>query len=236
MAPHASLWVTVGIPTLALAVALLALAAVRRAAPTRLLPFAAGLGAWALVWGALAGSGVLGQFDRRPPPFLFLLPSVLVACVLLARSRLGAALARLPLWTLVAVQAFRLPLELLLARAASDGVAPPEMTLHGYNFDILTGLSAIAVAWVVRRRPAPLLVGAFSALGLTLLTVVLVIAVAGTPMLHAFGGGAHLNTWVAWFPFVYLPTVLVPMALVTHLVTLRALALQPGGLPAPRHA
>jgi hypothetical protein len=148
--------------------------------------------------------------------------TVLVASVALARSRLGAALANgVPLWALVALQAFRLPLELVMARAAREGVMPPEMSLHGYNFDILTGLSAIPVAWALKRQAMPALAAAFSALGLTLLGIVLALAVASSPLVRAFG--PHVNTWVAYFPFVYLVTILVPAALIGQLLIIRAL-------------
>ena len=41
--------------------------------------------------------------------------------------------------TLVGVQAFRLPLELLMHRAGGLGIMPPELSYGGYNYDIVTG-------------------------------------------------------------------------------------------------
>ena len=54
---------------------------------------------------------------------------------------------------------------------------------------------------------------------------ILVVAVASTPMLHAFGTSPErLNTFVAAWPYVTLPTVMVVLALAGHLVIFRALA------------
>ena len=43
-------------------------------------------------------------------------------------------------------------------------------------------------------------------------------------MVRAFGDDPrHLNTWVLYFPYVWLPAVLVIVALAGHLVVTRAL-------------
>jgi hypothetical protein len=50
------------------------------------------------------------------------------------------------------------------------------------------------------------------------------IAVATSPMVHLFGTDpSHLNTWVLYFPYVWLPAVLVTIALAGHIVVTRAL-------------
>ena len=53
------------------------------------------------------------------------------------------------------------------------------------------------------------------------------IALASLPRFHAFGSApSQLNTWVAYFPFVWLPAGLVSSALLGHVVLWRRL-LQP---------
>jgi hypothetical protein len=54
--------------------------------------------------------------------------------------------------------------------------------------------------------------------------VITVVAVASSPMVRAFGDDPrHLNTWVLFFPYVWLPAVLVTVALAGHFVVTRAL-------------
>ncbi len=121
-----------------------------------------------------------------------------VLAVLLAATRFGRRLARaVPLWALVAVQAFRLPLELAMHAMAERGVMPEQMSYTGRNFDILTGVTALVVAPLVARGVGGRkLVAAWNVLGLGLLLNVVVVAVRSTPMFRAFGDDA-LNTWVA---------------------------------------
>jgi hypothetical protein len=187
-------------------------------------------GALAAVWLAatalLAATGVLGRFQVRPPPFLLLMAFLLVASVALALSPAGAHLARLPLFALVSAQAFRLPLELVMHQAAREGVMPTQMSFQGYNFDIVTGALAAVLAivlWRWPRTPRWLVIG-WNVLGALLLANVMAIAIASTPVVHAFGTDpAQLNTFVAHWPFVWLPTVLVPVALIGHIVVARRL-------------
>jgi len=145
--------VTLGIPALALLVVLLLTLGVARArhrepALPRPGAVAAVLGIWAAVCLGLAELGVFARFDGRPPPpFALLLVSTIAATVSFGRSRFGERLARgLPLWLLVAAQSFRLPLELVMHRAASAGTMPVEMSFSGYNFDILSGSTALLLA------------------------------------------------------------------------------------------
>src|SRR5262249_29644936 len=118
----------------------------------------AALGAlgWAGLFSVLAFSGLLQRWELRPPPFALVLLLLLVGAALLSRSSLGERLAKtLPLVALVGFQAFRLPLELVMHQIAREGVMPVEMSFSGYNFDILTGASALVVAALLWMDRAP---------------------------------------------------------------------------------
>jgi hypothetical protein len=234
----ASTVVLVGIPSLAalvsglfvlgVAVAERALGKGRRAGLGRAALCAIGVGVWTSISWLLAERGVLSRFEAHPPPLLVLLLATLVGGVLLGRSPLGGRLARgLPLWALVGFEAFRLPLELVLHRAARDGTMPIEMSFSGYNFDIVSGAAAALVAlWLVRSaRPSLLalrVTALWNVLGLALLGNIVAIAIAATPVFHAFGP-AHLNVWITHTPFVLLPSILVLAALVGHVIVFRKL-------------
>src|SRR5688572_6107407 len=111
---------------------------------------AAGLAWMALTW-AVAQSGVLRQFERRPPPFAWLVLAILAIGFTIAFSSFGRRLATgLPLWVLVASQSFRLPLELAMHEMYERGVMPGQMSYSGYNFDIVSGGSAIVVAILLK--------------------------------------------------------------------------------------
>ena len=183
--------------------------------------------AWVTLAMALAWAGVLGRLDLRPPPFLGLLLTILVLGPLVARSTVGDRLSRgLPLAALVGVQSFRLPLEVLMHRAAERGIMPMQMSYSGLNFDIVTGLTAVLLAaWLRIGRPPRAMVWAWNVLGLLLLANIVTIAVLSTPMFAVFGSTPdRLNTFVARAPYVLLPAVLVLAAWAGHLVVFKALS------------
>lgn len=227
--PVASPVVALGIPAIALALAVAFVAGWARAGG-RAGPAIAGVASWLALTAALALSGVLARFDARPPPLLPFMVGVIGAALALGFSRAGERLAReLPLAWLVGIQGFRLPLELVMHRAAAEGVMPVQMSFSGWNFDIVTGVTALVVAAAIAGGRAPrALVVAWNALGLTLLAAIGAIAVASVPAIHAFGAAPErLNTWVSYFPYVWLPAGPVAFALAGHVVVGRRLARTP---------
>ena len=49
------------------------------------------------------------------------------------------------------------------------------------------------------------------------------IAIASSPMVGLWGGPPHVNTWVLFVPYVWLPVILVTAAVFGHIVITRAL-------------
>ena len=180
--------------------------------------------AWmALTWVA-ALSGILQRWDRTPPPFLFVIVGMVAISLILAFGRVGTRIAQyIPLWTLVAIQGFRLPLELAMHALVARGIMPIQMSYSGRNFDIVTGATAIVVAMLAKQGlGGRRLVAAWNVLGLALLVNVVSVAIASMPMLRLFGDD-RVVTFVTYPPFVWLPAVMVLAALAGHLVIFRAL-------------
>jgi len=180
---------------------------------------------WLSVFGAAAGTGLLSRFELRPPPLLLAMVAVVCGALSDSLSRAGKFLASgLSLTALVGFQVFRLPLELVMHQAALAGVMPPQMTFTGWNFDIITGITAGLLAPLIAIGKAPRwLILAWNVLGLGLVLVVMSIGLISTPMIRAFGNEA-LNTWIAYFPFVWLPSVMVAAAIAGHVLVFRRLA------------
>jgi len=190
--------------------------------------------AWTALTLVLAWTGLLARFDWRPPPFMVLFVGILVLGVVIARSRVGDRLAcGLPLAALVGLQSFRFPLEVVMHRTAERGIMPMHMSYSGLNFDILTGLSAVALAvWLRLGRPPRALVWAWNVMGLLLLANIVTVAVLSTPRFAAFGSAPEkLNTFVTRAPYVLLPAVLVLAAWAGHLIVFRALRRPQAGSP-----
>jgi hypothetical protein len=181
---------------------------------------------WMGLTGGLAASGVLARFDIRPPPLAFLFAGTVALGIALGVSRVGGRIAEgLPLYVLVLAQGFRLPLELVMHAAAAEGTMPAVMSYGGYNFDIVTGASALLVGALLKRGAPRTLAIAWNALGVVLLGVIISVALLSSPLVRAFGDD-QLNTWVAYVPFVWLPSILVASAIAGHIVVWRRLAIE----------
>ena len=192
----------------------------RRAASTAAL----GAAAWMAVTDMTARSGALRHWDARPPRFGILVLAIVAIAIALAFGPVGRRLAALPLWVLIGVQAFRWPLELMMHRAYVRGVMPVQMSYSGRNFDIVTGVTAVIVAVLLATRfGGRRLAWIWNVAGFALLLNILTIAVLSTPLV-AYFGERRLNIWIAYPPFVWLPAVMVLVAMTGHLLIFRRLA------------
>lgn len=201
--------------------------------------FLVAAGAWVGLVLLAAATGVLARWDLRPPPLMVMLVAILALGVIIARSAAGDRLARgLPLAGLVGLQAFRLPLEMVMHQAAVEGVMPAHMSYSGWNFDVVTGLTAAMLAgWLAAGAPPRQLVWAWNIVGLALLANIVTIAVLSTPVFAAFGSEPErLNTFVTRPPYVLLPTVMVLAAWTGHLLVFRALGAGARPVVSPRRA
>jgi hypothetical protein len=181
--------------------------------------------AWMSVTWFAAARGTFRDWDATRPPFALLVAGMIALSCIIGFGPQGRRLASgVPLWILVAIQSFRLPLELAMHAMYERGVVPQQMSYSGWNFDIATGITAIVVAAMMRAGRAPRwIVAAWNLFGFALLFNIVTIAIVSTPRVQAFGPD-RINVWVMDPPFVWLPAVMVLAALAGHLVIFRALS------------
>jgi hypothetical protein len=190
------------------------------------------LAVWLLLTAVLAKTGSLSAWDARPPHFPFVPLLALVAIVAIHRSTLFARiLAVTPPHWLVAMQTFRIGVELAFWGLFVAGGAPSQVTFEGRNFDVLVGLTAPFVAFAIARvKLGPRAVIAWNVLGLAILGNTIFTTITSLP------GPAHLDwsggTFTAFgdWPFVWIPAFLAPLAIFLHTASIRQSlgALRPG--------
>lgn len=216
--------------TLAVLLVLGVLVSYRRTGASRvramLVTFAVAFGL--LIWmGGTYLAAMLGllRFDGVPSTMMLLVPVMMALSVGLGVSGIGRRLATgVPLWILVGVQAFRLPLELLMHDAYVAGMMPVQMSYSGLNFDIVTGVTAVLVAILVATgRAGARLVRRWNVGGAVLLCNIIVVSLLSTPTPLRVFTTQPANTWVTTAPYVWLPAVMVAFAILGHIVILRAL-------------
>lgn len=182
--------------------------------------------AWMLLLSILSINGFFADFTSLPPRPALAILIPLPVIFIIAFSKPGAALLTIiPQHWIIYMQSFRIAVELLLMLAFINGKIPEQMTFEGRNFDILTGILALPVGYLLAKRAtyAPKLAIAFNIIGLLLLINILVIAVLSMPTSIRYFMDEPSNTLVGQFPFILLPGVLVPLAYTLHILSLRKL-------------
>lgn len=189
---------------------------------------------WLVLTGILAGAGFFNDFLSLPPHFaVAILPPLLV--ILLASLRpVRAFIRKAPVSWLIYIQAFRVLVEWMLYQLHGIGVVPEQMTFEGLNFDIITGLTALPVGWLASRggRGAVKVAQIWNAVGLALVVTVMVVSILSAPTPFRLFTDGPANTFIAHFPFIWLPAFAVPSALLLHLWSLgqlRGKEVQAGG-------
>jgi hypothetical protein len=184
-----------------------------------------GLALWLSYSGTLGASGVIANATIMPPGLFYLLAPTIMLVMFVARSNVGQTIAlSVPLWLLTAMESFRLGVELFLHALWLGGQLPQMLTYHGANFDILIGISAPVMAWLIAtRRISDQLALTWHVAGIAFLANVALRAALTSPGPFKLLATEVPNMAIGTFPFTFIPGLMVPLALVLHVLAIRAL-------------
>jgi hypothetical protein len=171
-----------------------------------------------------AGAGHLGS-GTPPLPVFFIVPAVGLV-IFAARSSFGGRLAGgLPAAVFIGLESFRSVVELFLHQLWLEGMVPKMLTFEGANFDIVIGASAPFVAWLVsRRRIGRRIAVGWNVIGILMLLNVTVRSVLTTPGPTHWITSDLANRAITQFPYTFIPAFLAPLAMLLHVLSIRALA------------
>ena len=182
--------------------------------------------AWLLFQTVLGTTDFFNVTDTMPPRFaLLVLPPLLLVIAIFLTSRGRAFIDNLDVKTLTVLHAIRIPVEIVLFWLFINKLMPQQMTIEGRNFDILSGLTAPVVYYFAFAKnklgAKTLLAWNFICLAILLFTVTNAILSAPTPFQQfAFD---QPSVAVLYFPFTWLPAIVVPLVYFSHLVCIRRL-------------
>lgn len=185
-----------------------------------------GLLAWLAIKATLAFSDFYTDTTAVPPRLIFAVGPPLLVIILLFTTRQGRMfLDRLPLSTLTYTNAVRVPVELVLYWLFLHKAVPELMTFAGRNYDILVGMTAPVVAYLglTNHYIPKRVVLAWNVLSLGLLLNIVFHGVLSVPTPFQQFAFDQPNIALLHAPFIWLPTFIVPVALLTHLVSIRQL-------------
>ena len=185
-----------------------------------------GIFIWMILTGVLGYTDFYSLENTIPPRFIFLLgPGILFVIISLFSKKGEVFSDKLNLKWLTLLHVIRIPVELVLYSIFLEGLIPDLMTFEGYNFDILSGISAPLIFYAVFIKKwidkKGLLIWNFISLGLLINILTIAFLSAQTPLQQlAFN---QPNIGVTYFPIVWLPAVIVPIVLYSHLVCIKQL-------------
>ncbi len=191
------------------------------------LPGLAALAVWIAYGGALGYNGVISNTSILPPGIFYLLVPIVLMVMIMASSNVGKSIAQsFPIWMLMGMESFRVVVEVFLHQLWQYGQVPKMLTYEGANFDILIGISAPVAAWLFASgRISNRVALTWNAIGLLMLANVVVRAILTSPGPLHFISTEVPNVSIGTFPFTYIPGLMVPLALVLHVLSIRALRL-----------
>lgn len=191
---------------------------------------------WLVLLTVLSMAGFFRDFTTLPPrPALVIIIPAVVLAILSFRKKCITLLQAAPPHWLVAMQGFRIVVEIQLWLAFTRGLLPVQMTFEGHNYDIVSGILGLLAGWLMWRfKPYwKTIAVVYNIIGLALLLNILVIAVLSMPGPTRYFMNDPANTIVGEFPFIFLPDGLVVLAIALHVFSLRQVFLNRGGLSEP---
>ncbi|MDB5118821.1 MAG: hypothetical protein JWN56_39 [Sphingobacteriales bacterium] len=181
-----------------------------------------------LVWMAaqfgLAYSGFYTNWVALPPRFIFLiLPPIIVIVTLFNIPAGKKFIDGLNIKQLTLLHIIRVPVELVLYFLFVANTIPQIMTFEGRNYDIIAGLTAPIIYYFTFIKPkiSTKVYIIWNLISLCLLANIVIHAVLSAKSPFQLFGFQQPNIAIAYFPFNWLPSVVVPLVLFCHLVCLR---------------
>lgn len=167
------------------------------------------------------------QFPYTGPPRfpLLILPSFIAIIILFANQWGRNFIDKLNLKTLTIFHSIRILVELVLYGLYLSKALPSLLTFEGRNFDIISGLSAPIVYYFgfVKKRLNKLVLLCWNFICLGLLVNVVYYALLSTPSPFQKFGFDQPNIALGYFPFMLIPSILVPMVFLAHFASIRQL-------------
>lgn len=183
-----------------------------------------------LVWLTIqAVLGVAGFYENsltKPPRIVFMLAPTILSMIYLFNTKQGLLfIDSINLKYLTLMHSVRVLVEIVLIQLFVAKAIPEVMTFEGRNFDILSGLSAMAVFYFgyIKKVLSPKLILIWNVICLMLVINVVVYGILSAPSVVQQLNFNQPNIAVLHFPFVWLASFIVPVVIFAHLVAIRRL-------------
>ncbi|HNQ11641.1 MAG TPA: hypothetical protein PKH65_01530 [Bacteroidia bacterium] len=184
---------------------------------------------WVFLVSIATVMGYFNKYDAMPPRMLLLMiVIVMIVLAILFSGRVSYLLRYVPPEHLIYVQSFRIVVEIILVSLYYAYVIPVQMTFEGMNYDILIGITAPLIGYFcfVKKSLPQWVAIIWNILGILLIINVVTIAALSSPFPFKYFMNEPANTLPVIWPYSLLPSVLVPIALMLHFLSIKQLVLK----------
>lgn len=181
---------------------------------------------WIILQSIVSILGFYKIANTIPPRFgLLVVPPLILTIIKFTTKKGKQSIDMLNIKTLTLFHIVRIPVELVLYWLFMHKVVPGLMTFEGRNFDILSGLSAPFIYYFgfIKKSLGRNILLLWNFICLALLLNIVFNAVLSLPSVFQQFAFEQPNIAILHFPFVLLPSVLVPLVLFAHLASIRQL-------------
>lgn len=179
---------------------------------------------WALLQGILSYSGFYLNVGDIPQKIMIaVFPPILLMIAVFLSKKGKDWVDTLSLKDLTLLHIVRVPIELVLYWLFLYKAVPELMTFSGRNFDIIAGITAPFVYYFgfVKQLVSKKVILVWNVICLGLLLSIIVNAVLSAPLPIQQFAFEQPNIAIFNFPFLWLPSVIVPIVIFSHLVVIR---------------
>lgn len=181
-----------------------------------------GLLFWQIYIYLMASTGIFQDFSFPPKFVLFMIiPCFTFTGIFLYKKRKEDWILKIPPHWLAFYQSFRIVIESLFIVSVAEGILHPNVTFEGYNYDLIFGLSAPIIGWLVYKKKSFSLLKIWNYLGLTVIAsiIFLFISTIYFPELYT-DKPIDFPTEFGTYPYVLIAGFLMPSAVFIHILSL----------------
>jgi hypothetical protein len=179
---------------------------------------------WHLYLYLLASSGFLADFSFPPRFVLFMiLPVFIFTGIFLSKSKNRKWIQTIPPVWLAFYQSFRIVIETIFVYTVAAGMLHKNVTIHGYNYDMVFAYSALVIAFIVYRSaqlPQKLLL-VWNYLGLAVIASIIFLFITTIYFPELYGPNTKIfPKEFGFYPYVLVPGFLMPSAVFIHVLSI----------------
>jgi len=182
-----------------------------------------GLLFWQLYTFVIASSGILDNFDFPPRFFLFLiLPLFLFTGVFIYGNRSDRWVVSIPVHWLIFYQSLRILIESIFLASLTQGILNKEVTIEGYNFDMIFAFTAPLVGYLSWKKMVSVaFLKIWNYVGLVVIASIIFLFISSIYNPQFFGSESILlPTKAVKYPYVLVAGFLMPAAVFVHVLSL----------------